>query len=80
MRYRRDTNQSINQSINQSYSETRPPMEQSDYNSTGRDVHTHTVQNHTHILQCQRNKPIDNKGEKVTANSGMITLTDSMLQ
>jgi len=42
--------QSINQSINQSYSETRPPKEQSDCNSTGRDVHTHTVQNHTHIL------------------------------
>jgi len=32
----------INQSINQSYSETRSPKEQSDCNSAGRDVHTHT--------------------------------------
>jgi len=45
-------------------------------------MYIHTQYKTIHIYcHVRENKPIDNKGEKVTANSksDMITLTDSML-
>jgi len=42
-------------------------------------IHTQYTKPYTYTAMSEKTN-LDNKGEKVTANSGMITLTDSMLK